>query len=76
MLKHQGEAIDISTLDFETVDTKMIADKANKKERWAAEKVAFVLADIETEVEVETALVGVGITVARGGDATDEGIDG
>jgi len=28
MLKHQGEAINLSALDFEVVDTKMIADEA------------------------------------------------
>ena len=30
MLKHQGEAFDLSALDFETVNTEMIADEAKE----------------------------------------------
>nr|POE77160.1 hypothetical protein CFP56_64444 [Quercus suber] len=33
MLKHQGEVIDLSTSDFETVDTKLIADEAKEEEK-------------------------------------------
>ncbi|KAK9993438.1 hypothetical protein SO802_023141 [Lithocarpus litseifolius] len=76
MLKHQGEAIDLSTLDFEVVDTEMIADEAKKEEKRATEEVAFVLADIEAEVGIETTAIGAEITAAEGGEATDEGVDG
>ena len=69
MLKNQGEAIDFLALDFETVDKEMIVDEAKDEERRAAEEVAFVLVDIEAEVEVETAAI-------RGGEATNEGVDG
>ena len=64
LLKHQSEAIDLSALDFETVDAEMIADEAKKEERRAA------------EVEVETAVVGAEIATAGGGEATNEGVDG
>ena len=76
MLKHQGEAIDLSALDFETVDTEMIADEAKEEERQAVEEVASVLADIETEVGVETTIIGAEIAATEGGEATDEGADG
>ena len=76
MLKHQGEVIDLSTSDFETVNIEIIVDEAKEEERWAAEEVASVLADIEAEVEVETAAVGVEIATAGGGEATNEGVDG
>ena len=56
-------------MDFETVDKEMIVDEAKDEERRVAEKVAFVLVDIEAEVEVETAAI-------RGGEATNEGVDG
>nr|POF11027.1 hypothetical protein CFP56_13545 [Quercus suber] len=66
ILKHQGEAIDLSALDFETVDVETIADKAQEKERRATEEVAFVLANIETEVGIETTVVGAEIATAKG----------
>ena len=72
MLKHQGEAINLSALDFEVMDTEMIADEAKEKERRAAEEVASVLA----EVEVENAVVGAEIVAAKGGEATNQGVDG
>ena len=74
MLKHQGEAIDILALDFEIVDTEMIADETKEEERQAAEEVAYVLTNIEVEVEIAT--VGAEIATARGGKATNEGDDG
>lgn len=74
MLKYQGEAIDFSSLDFETVDIEMIADEAKEEENRATEGVASVLADIEAEVEAETATTNV--TAGGGGEAIDEGVDG
>ena len=68
------EAIDFSFLDFETVDTEMIADEAKEEESRATEGVASVLADIEAEVEAQTAAADV-VTLG-GGEATDEGADG
>ena len=68
------EAIDFSFLDFETVDTEMIADEAKEEESRATEGVTSVLADIEVEVEVETVVADV-TTVGEGG-AIDEGADG
>ena len=56
-------------MDFETVDKEMIVDEAKDEESRAAEEVAFVLVDIEAEVEVETVAI-------RGGEATNEGVDG
>ena len=56
-------------MDFETVDKEMIVDEAKDEERRVAEEVAFVLVDIKAEVEVETAAI-------RGGEATNEGVDG
>ena len=47
----------------------MIVDEAKDEERRVAEEVAFVLVDIEAVVEVETAAF-------RGGEATNEGVDG
>ena len=77
MLKHQGEAIDLSALDFEVVDTEMIADEAQEEERLVAEEFASVLTEIETEVEVKTTAVGEEVAaIVREGDATDEGVDG
>ena len=70
------EAIDFSFLDFETVDTEMIADEAKEEERQAVEEVASVLADIKTEVGVETTIIGAEIAATEGGEATDEGADG
>ena len=74
MLKHQVEAIDFSFLDFETVDTEMIADEAKEEESRATEGVASVLADIEVEVEAETVVADV--TTVGEGEAIDEGVDG
>ena len=68
------EAIDFSFLDFETVDTEMIADEAKEEESWATEGVASVLADIEVEVEAETVVADV--TTVGEGEAIDEGADG
>ena len=56
-------------MDFETVDKEMIVDEAKDEERRVAEEVAFVLVDIEAKVKVETDAV-------RGGEATNEGVDG
>ena len=56
-------------MDFETVDKEMIVDEAKEEERRAAEEAAFVLVDIKAEVEVEIAAI-------RGGEATNEGVDG
>lgn len=75
-MKHQGEAIDLSALDFEVVDTEMIVDEAKEEERRATEEVASVLANIEAEVVVETTAVGVQIAAAKGGEATNKGVDG
>ena len=76
MLKHQGEAIDFLALDFETVDvdTEMIADETKEEERQATEEVAYVLTNIEVEIEIAT--VEAEITAAGGGEATNEGVDG
>nr|POE60022.1 hypothetical protein CFP56_03615 [Quercus suber] len=75
--KDGGEAIDLSTLDFEVLDTEMIVDEAQEEERQVAKEFSFVLTKIETEVEVETTAVGAEVVVAaRGGDATNEGVDG
>ena len=68
------EAIDFSFLDFETVDTEMIADEAKEEESRATEGVASVLADIEVEVEAETVVAYV--TTVGEGEAIDEGADG
>ena len=56
-------------MDFETVDKEMIVDEAKDEERRVAKEVAFVLVDIKAEVEVEIAAI-------RGGEATNEGVDG
>ena len=53
----------------------MIVDEAKEQERRAAEEVAYVLADIETEVGIETAAVRAEITTAEGGEATSDGVD-
>ena len=74
MLKHQGEAIDFLALDFETVDTKMIVDETKEEERQVAEEVAYVLTNIEVEIEIAT--VEAKIAAAGGGEATNEGVDG
>nr|POE70374.1 hypothetical protein CFP56_52613 [Quercus suber] len=77
MLKHQGEVIYLSALDFKVMDTEMIADEAQEEEKRAVEKVASVLVEIETEVEVETTAVGVeAVAVTEEGDATNEGVNG
>ena len=77
LLKHQSEAIDLSALDFEVMDIKMIANEAQEEERRAAEEFAYVLTEIETEVEVEkTAVKAEVVAAAGGGDATNEGVDG
>ena len=70
MLKHQGEAIDLSALDFQVVDTEMIANEAQEEERRVVEEVASILADIETEVGIETTTIGARIAAAEGGEAT------
>ena len=75
MLKRQGEAIDLSALDFKVVDIEMIANKAKEKERRATEEVASFLAYIEIEVGIETAVVGAKITAAERGKATSDGVD-
>ena len=75
MLKHQGEAIDLSTLDFEAVDIKMIANEAKEKERRATEEVSSILADIEAKVGVETATVGADIVTTERGEATNKGVN-
>ena len=46
MLKHQGEPIYFSSLDFEIGDTEMIAVEAKEGESRATKGVAFVLVDI------------------------------
>ena len=68
------EAIDFSFLDFETVDTEMIADEAKEEESRATEGVASVFADIEVEVEAKTVVADV--TTVGEGEAIDEGADG
>ena len=72
MLEHQGEAINLLALDFETVDIEIIVDEAKEEERRAAKEVASVLADIEVEVEI--AAIGVEIATAGRGEATNEGV--
>nr|POE78695.1 hypothetical protein CFP56_66571 [Quercus suber] len=54
----------------------MIADEDKEEERQAAEEVASILADIETEVGVEIAVVRAEIAIAEEGEAIDEGADG
>jgi len=76
MLKQQGEAIDLLALDFENVDTEMIADEAKEEERRAIEEVVSILADIEIEVGVEIADIGAKIAAIKRGEVTDEGADG
>lgn len=68
------EAIDFSFLDFETVDTEMIADEAKEEESRATEGVASVFADIEVEVEAKTVVADV--TTVGEGEAIDEGANG
>ena len=75
MLKHQGEAINLLTLDFEVVDIEMVANEAKEEERRAAKEVASILTNIETEVGIEVAAIGAEITVAKGGEATSDGVD-